>query len=187
MKGRWLCLTGAFLASAAWAAAPLPGDSIYQLPLELTLQDGAQASLGTLRGRPVVLTMFYASCDGVCPIIALSMRRMEAALSTAQRERLRWVMVSFDPARDTPGSLREFAANNHLEAPGWWLARADEAGVRNLAAVLGIRYRKLPGGAFSHSTEIILLDGEGVIRARTSNLNQLDAGFMQVLGKELTR
>jgi protein SCO1 len=53
--------------------------------------------------------------------------------------------------------------------------------VRELAAVLGIRYRALRGGAFSHSSMIVLLDEQGIIRARTTNLAELDADFMRAV------
>jgi protein SCO1/2 len=170
---------------AVATAAPLPSDSIYQLAMPLTLQDGTHTTLAALRGQPTVITMFYASCDGVCPMIAFSMRRMEAKLTAKERERAQWVMVSFDPEHDTPEALREFAATNQLDLARWRLARPDDSSVRNLAAALGVRYRKLPNGAFSHSTEIVLLDANGVIKARTANLNQLDGEFMHAIQKEL--
>lgn len=161
-------------------AAP-PGDSVYQLSVPLTTSQGKQTSLAALRGQPALITMFYTSCNGVCPMIALTMRRMEEALTPAQRLRTQWLMVSFDPQRDTPRALSEFAQLNQIDRPQWMLARTDEANVRNLAAVLGIRYRPLPDGDFSHSTVIVLLDAQGRIVAHTSNLNQLDADFMRAL------
>ena len=170
--------------AAVPVAAQLPGDSLYQLAMPLTLQDGSSTNLAELRGTPVVITMFYASCDGVCPMIAFSMRRMEQALSEAQRGRVQWVMASFDPERDTPTALRTFAADNKLEQPRWKLARPADGDARDLAAALDIRYRKLPSGMFSHSSEIVLLDADGVIRARTSSLTALDSGFMHVLREQ---
>jgi protein SCO1/2 len=162
-------------------AAALPGESIYQLSVELTTQNGERTSLAALRGRPALVTMFYTSCDGVCPMLAFTLRRMEAALTAKQREGLQWLMVSFDPQRDTPQALSAFAQLNQIDRLHWQLARTGEASVRELAAVLGIRFRKLPGGAFSHSTVVVLLDGEGRIVAQTSNLTQLDADFMRTL------
>ncbi|MEO8018835.1 MAG: SCO family protein [Pseudomonadota bacterium] len=177
-------LLSTLMIGVVFAAAPLPGESIYQLPVQLTLQDDSRAELGALRGKPVVVTMFYASCDGVCPAIAFSMRRMEKALDGTQRARMQWLMVSFDPARDTPKTLRQFASDNHIESRQWRVARADPAKVRDIAAALNIRYRELPNGVFSHSAEIVLLDANGVIRARTSNLTELDADFMHALREE---
>lgn len=179
------CFSMARVQHAAAPAAPLPGESLYQLPIRILEQRGVEMRLDALRGKPTIITMFYTSCDGICPMIAFSMRRMERALTAQQRVQLQWVMVSFDPERDSPDALRRFARLNQLDRPGWSLARTSDSSVQELAAALGIRYRKLPGGDFSHSTELILLDAQGVPRARTSNLNELDLAFMTAVRKEL--
>jgi protein SCO1/2 len=177
-----LSLTLALARTGASAEpAPLPGDSLYQLQTELTTQHGRGIRLDSLRGQPVLISMFYASCDSVCPTIAFQMRRLDAALTAAQRRALRLVLVSFDPKRDDQAALARFARLNHLEGPRWIVARAPEAGVRELAAALDERYRELPGGGFSHSTIIAVLDGDGVIRARSSALAAIDPEFMRVL------
>lgn len=162
-------------------APAIPGESIYQLPLDLTLADGTRMSLGSLRGRPLLVTMFYSSCNGVCPLLAFSMRRTVAALPPGQRDALQVLMVSFDPKRDSPQALRDFAQLHQIDRPGWWLARASEQDVRKLAAVLGIRYRELPGGVFSHSAVVTLLDADGVIRAQSSSVQELDPAFMKAI------
>jgi protein SCO1/2 len=41
--------------------------------------------------------------------------------------------------------------------------------VRELAALLGVRYRQLPDGEISHSPVIVLLDQEGVVAQRMEN------------------
>jgi len=41
--------------------------------------------------------------------------------------------------------------------------------VRELAALLGIRYRAMPDGEIRHSPTIALLDRDGVIAARQEN------------------
>jgi len=43
----------------------------------------------------------------------------------------------------------------------------------------------LPNGVFSHTATIILLDADGVIRARTETLKELDPQFMQALRAQL--
>ena len=166
-------------------AAAMPGESIYQLPLQLTLQDGRNMPLAALRGQPLLVTMFYTSCQGVCPLLAFTLRRTVVALPEAQRARMRVLMVSFDPARDSPQALHGFAELNSLEGPAWLLARTEESAVRELAAVLGIRYRQLPGGVFSHSAIITLLDADGLIRARTSTLQEVDPALIKAIGEAL--
>ena len=173
-----LILMGTSIAANAPA---LPGDSLYQLKVKLTARDGSRIRLDQLRGRPVLISMFYASCAGICPAVAFNMRRMEAALTAEQRQNLRSVMVSFDPANDNEAALGKFARDNKLEDPRWIVARTPVSSVRELAAALRFRYRALPGGGFSHSTIITVLDADGVVRARTSDLAQLDPEFMRVL------
>lgn len=169
------------IARAAQATSPLPGDSLYQLHVDLTSADGAHQALAGLRGTPTLITMFYASCPGICPLLAFAMRRIDEALTPEQRANVRMVMVSIDPERDTPAALVEFAQLNRLDGPRWLLASTPGPAMRELAAALGVRFRKLPDGGFSHSTVITLLDADGVAHARTTKLNQLDAEFMATL------
>ena len=181
MKANQLVVAFLLASASAAAAPPLPGDSLYQLKIELTAQDGSRVRFEELRGRPVLIAMFYASCGGVCPAVAFNMRRMDAALTPVQRESLQPVMVSFDPAHDDAAALAEFAKLNKLDAPRWIVARTPESSVRELAAALGVRYRQLPDGSFSHSTIIAALDADGVIRARTETISTVDPEFMRVL------
>jgi protein SCO1/2 len=169
------------------AEAPLPAHSIYQLGLSLTDQDGRTAPLAALRGEPTIITMFYTSCQFVCPMIADTIRMTENAMSPAERARLRVVMVSFDPAHDTVAVLHDTALRRSIDIPRWSLARTDAASVRKLAAVLGVQYRPLPNGEFNHSTTIIVLDADGRIAARTSELGSVDAALVTALHKVAAR
>jgi protein SCO1/2 len=188
-----IMLIGALAVVPAWAATPrddaspqpLPGESVYQLPMSLTDQNGKITMLAALRGQPVLVAMFYTSCDNVCPMIAWQMRRIEKALPEAERARLRVLMVSFDPARDTPAALRRFADAQKVDPSRWVVARAEENEVRDLAAVLGIRYRELDNGVFNHSSVITLLDADGMIRARTSDLKNVDEEFVRTVEASL--
>ena len=81
-----LCAAALMLACAiAFAApankpAPLPRDSVYQLPLVLTDQAGHAADWRTRRGAPQVVAMFYTSCQYICPLIVDSGKAVEKSL-----------------------------------------------------------------------------------------------------------
>src|SRR5688572_9418920 len=83
-------------------AAPLTARSIYQLDANWTNDAGATVKLGSLRGKPVVLAMFFAQCEYACPVLVNDIQRLRAALPEAVREKTQLVLVSFDTARDTP-------------------------------------------------------------------------------------
>ncbi|MBS0376818.1 MAG: SCO family protein [Proteobacteria bacterium] len=165
---------------AAPAPAPLPGGSLYQLGARLEASDGTRLELAALRGRPVVVTMFYSTCTSVCPMLTLAMQRALAALDPGEQAAVRFVMVSLDAERDDPARLAEFAQSHHLGAP-FLVAHAGAADVRAIAAALGIRYRQLPDGSFSHASVLTLLDRDGVPLARTQVLAAADEAFIAKL------
>ena len=79
-----LLLAGAallLLVMTGVSARPaLPGDSVYQLPVELSNQDGQEQSMAARRGRPQLVTMFYTSCIMVCPMIVETVEKTRRTL-----------------------------------------------------------------------------------------------------------
>jgi protein SCO1/2 len=179
----------ALLSLAALAAAPAllhagesPGDSIYRLAAQLEDQDGRAFALASLQGTPVLASMFYTSCDMVCPMIFETVHATLRALPPRQRDAVRVLMVSFDPARDTTAVLKKTAAAHDCDSR-WLLARCDEPTARKVAAVLGIQYRRLANGEFNHSSIVDALDAQGRIIARTGKLGAADPVVLAALRK----
>jgi protein SCO1 len=169
-------------AEAAKAAQPTatPGNSVYQLHAALTDQDGRPFELESLRGTPVLVSMFYSSCQMVCPMVFETIHSTLKAIPAAERADVKVVMISFDPARDSVAVLKKTAAVRNCDAQ-WTLARGDENTSRKIAAALNIQYRRLSDGEFNHSTIISLLDREGRIAARTGKLGTVDAALVKAV------
>jgi protein SCO1/2 len=186
----WL-LAGLFAATTASLAtaatpAPLPSDSVYQLSAVLIDQHGKARDWRLRRGRPQLVAMFYTSCPYICPLIVDSGKGVENALTPKQRARLDILLVSIDPARDTPAALAQLAARRKLDPARWTLASPQASQVRTLAGVLGIRYRELADGEFNHTSELILLDADGRIVARTAKMGAVpDPEFLAAVRKVL--
>ncbi len=175
-------------ALAASSAAPLPKDSVYQLPLVLIDQDGKAADWGSHRGKPQVVSMFYTSCPYMCPLIVDAGKGIEHALTPAQRKGLGILMISMDPANDTPAELMALATKRKLDTQYWSLAAPQPQAVSSVAGVLGVKYRKLATGGFNHTSVLILLDRNGRIVARTEQIGgKPDPEFLakvrRVIGK----
>lgn len=187
LKAMALTLAGALAAAGASHAAaplkPLPSDSIYQLSVPLVNQDGVPSQLADRRGGPLLITMFYSSCQFVCPRILEALKRTGDALTPAERRRVPVVAITFDPARDDLAALKGVAAEHHLDPAQWTLARADLRDVRKLAAILGIQYRELPSGDFNHTSVLILLDADGRIAGKTFTLGAADPAFVKLVKK----
>lgn len=169
------------LASAASATTPLPADSIYQLKVALTDQNGKNFLLEERRGQPMLISMFYTSCQFVCPMLIEALKATEAKLSEEERSHLSVMMVTFDSVHDTVAILKKTADQRQVDSARWSLARTDAKTVRKLAAVLGIQYRALPKGEFNHTTALILMDADGRIAGRTTQLGDADAPFVKLV------
>jgi protein SCO1 len=175
-RAPWLMLAGLALASPMVAnagdaaRAPLPADSVYQLDATLTRAGGGETEWRDLRGTPRVVTMFYSACRAVCPMIVESARAVQRGLPAADRGRVGFVLLTMDPARDTPAALATVQRDRHLDPATWLLLQPGEPDVRTLAAILGVRYRPLADGEFNHTTTLVLLDPDGRVLARTEKI-----------------
>ena len=147
-------------------AAPPRGDSVYVLAAPLVDQRGRTVGLDLFRGHPVLISMFYANCPDACPLLIADLQRMERELPPRINADLRIVLVSLDPERDTPDALQALARTRQVDEARWRLLRAPEDTVRDIAALLGVKYRRLPDGSFNHSSVITLLDPDGAVVAR---------------------
>jgi protein SCO1 len=186
-KTTWLICAAALWLNAANAAnvanpAPeLPSDSVYQLQAHLVDQTGRNFAWVSHRGQPMLVSMFYTSCQFVCPMLVETIRHTQEQLSESQRARLSVLMVTFDPVHDSVSVLKQAAEQRQIDASHWQLARTDANSVRKIAAVLGVQYRALGNGDFNHTTAVLLLDGEGRIRGRTSQLGSADPAFVKLV------
>jgi protein SCO1 len=168
-------------AAAVRADAPYPPGSVYNLQVRLTNQSGLTHGLDVHHGHPVLVTLFYGSCPMTCPLLIDTLRATERALDERQRVDLRVLLISIDPQHDTVESLEELAKSRKIDPSRWTLARTDEAGVRRIAAILNIQYRRLPDGNYNHSSVISLLDRQGEIVSRSSVLGKADESLLRDL------
>lgn len=147
-------------------------DSLFHLDAEWRTQRGDSFRLADLAGRPTVITMIYGTCNTACPILVNDARRIREALPEAHRDELQVVIVSFDPERDTPEAMTDYAATRKLEGDRWHFLHGDDMDIRTLAALLGVRYRENGDGTFDHSNLVALLDPSGRIARREEGLMQ---------------
>ena len=175
-----LALTLPLVSGVPWArgetqAAPrvptstLPDASFYTLPATWTAHDGSTMDLSSLRGQTVVLAMVYTSCIMTCPLITSDMQAVQRLLPANVRPHVRFVLASFDPARDSVAALRAHVLKMGLDSQ-WLALRAPPTTVRQLAVMLGVRYRQLPSGDFDHSNIISVLDANGLLRFQSTQM-----------------
>ncbi len=145
--------------------------SIFDLDVTLIDQDGTRVRLADLAGQAMVVSMMYTSCTSVCPRVTEDMKSMERQLA-ARAKSTKFVLFALDPGRDTPQALRQFAADHQLDVARWRLFATSEDGVRDLAAVLDVKYAPAASGDISHSALIVVVDQHGVVRHRQVGVGQ---------------
>lgn len=159
-------------AADSRSASTVSERSVYLLDGPFTRESGDAVTLGTFGGGPVVIVMFYASCRMSCPVLLDDLSRLDAALDPDLRSSVQYVLVTMDPARDTNEVLARLAAQYGLDLSRWALLRADMALTRELAAVLGVRFRAEADGEINHSNILTLLDEAGEIALQVEGLRQ---------------
>lgn len=146
-------------------AAKASDQSLYQLESEWQTQTGTKVKLGAFGGKPLVLAMVYASCKNACPRIIADMKRIQAEAGKGTQ----FALVSIDPEVDTPARLAELARKSKLDDQ-WLLLRGTPDDVLELAALLGVKYRKISAKDYAHTNLISVLDAKGEIAHRQQGL-----------------
>lgn len=160
------------------SAGQVSGASLYQFHDMFTDQNGRQLMLHQLQGKYVVVAMFYATCTAICPRIAAEMLRLEKSLTRSQKQNTQFLLISFDPDRDNPGNLRKFAEKMHL-TDSFLLVTGKPDGIREVAAALGVNYKKQADGEFAHSSLFSLLSPGGEILLQHAGLSIDAEGFRE--------
>lgn len=135
----------------------------------LEAHTGETVRLSDLEGRVVALFFGYTSCPDVCPV---TMARLGQALERPQVDasRVAGVMISVDPAVDTPERLESFLARFHPSLLG---LRGDGEGIREIATAFGAWAEEPAEPAapapdsvrvIGHTGRLFLLDRRGRIR-----------------------
>ena len=77
-------------------------------------QNGDLIQLSKLRGTVVVLTPLYTHCQDLCPLTAQQIRGALDDLTGDQRNGVRALALSVDPANDTADSARRFLVERRV-------------------------------------------------------------------------
>ncbi len=145
-------------------------ESIYNVTSSWQDQNGNTVTLSSLQGKVQVLAMVYTHCEYACPRILADMKRVRDGLSEDVLEHTNFTIVSIDPARDTPGRLKQFADENNLTDQQWTLLHGNDGNILELAAMLGFKYKRISDTDFTHSNLITVLSKEGEIAYQRNQL-----------------
>ena len=142
-------------SSSGFDGALLPG-RVTAHPFTLTDQRGRRVSLGRYRGQVTILTFLSSACRPSCPLIAQQIRGALDELGHT----VPTLIVSADPAADTPAAVRRFLGEASLTGRVEYLT-----GTRAELTPIWRAYNVVPaqlGDAGSpHPAAVLLIDRAG--------------------------
>lgn len=147
--------------------------SIFLLDSKWQNQDAEELQLKDLKGKNLVMVMIFTSCRTACPILVGDMKKIHAKIEKNKLKDTSLVLISIDPANDTPEVLKKFAAERNMDSQPWIFLRSDEESTREFANVLAVKYKKISPIEFSHSNIISVFNrnGELVSQEEGSGIN----------------
>jgi protein SCO1/2 len=157
--------------SSARSAAPAPRAdrrSLFAHPWVWTDDGGRMVQLSRWRGETLVLTLAFTSCRETCPRTIQALRELDARFRR-ERRAARFVVVTLDPARDTPERLREFRRTERLP-DSWQLLVGSAPATRALSDLLGVHVVDLDSHVM-HDSAIVMFDGQGRATRRFTGWN----------------
>lgn len=142
--------------------------------LSLTNQDGQTVAVDQLKDQWSLLFFGYTFCPDICPATLAQLRQLQGQLPPETLAKLRIVLVTVDPHRDTPEQLKKYL--DYFDA-GFIGLTGEEAIIQKLANGVSIPF--IPADTskenytVDHSGNLVLIgpDGKqrGFIRAPINN------------------
>ncbi|WP_291557580.1 SCO family protein [Comamonas sp. SCN 65-56] len=110
-----------------------------------------------------VVALVYTQCTSICLVMASSESFLQARLRDAGiEEQVGLLTLSFDPARDTPEVLAQYARRIKADSVTWTIATvADHDDLERLLDVFDVVVIPDGNGEYIHNGALFLVDGDG--------------------------
>jgi protein SCO1 len=192
-----LPVSGFWLAAIMSLTAMPPPSRLADIgpapPTILGDSSGKHFDLATRKGKAVVVSFVFTTCNGACPATTLALSRIQKALQQAKLwgTSVEFVSISLDPEHDTPEVLNRYARLFNADLASWHFLTGSRSDVQSVVAAWGMWARIGPAGVLDHPSRIFLLDQEGRQR-EIYNLKFLKTGTVlqdveELLGEALKK
>lgn len=131
-------------------------------PFALVNQDGKPVTDADFKGKLLLVYFGYTFCPDACPtalgVMASAIDKLDVA-----GERVTPILITIDPARDTPQALKDYVGNFHPRLVG---LTGTEEQIAKAAKEYRVFYQKQSGATgadylMDHSTLIYLMGADG--------------------------
>jgi protein SCO1/2 len=143
-----------------------------QIPIfSLTDQQGHTVGADTYRDKVWIADFVFLGCQQSCPTLTARMHDLQQSIEKApQKNPIRFVSFSVDPANDTPERLHDYAVKFKANEATWsFLTGQNEDVDKIVVQGFKMQYGRTKDDAtgvfdIMHGDWFILVDGKGIIR-----------------------
>lgn len=121
-------------------------------------------SFQKLRGKLVLVTFIYTTCPHVCPLLTLSLLRVQKELRASERNSVFLLSISIDPEIDKPQVLKSYGDRYEVDFSNWSFLTGDIMELAPVWKAFGVKVQKKARGLVDHTALTALVDGNGVMR-----------------------
>jgi protein SCO1/2 len=128
--------------------------------------------------RVLIVDFIYTRCTSLCTVLGSTYQQLQSAIEAQHLEHaVRLVTVSFDPARDTPVIIQEYAARLGAKPDLWTiLTPLDADALRHSLDAFGVVAIPAAQGQFVHNAAFHVIDRRGRL-ARVIDITQPEAAL----------
>jgi len=134
------------------------------------------------RGRILLVSFIFTNCPDICPLTTHNLQLIQQKAKENKIENVAFAAISFDPERDTPTLLKQYADVRNLDLSNYNLFSGKRENIKSLMQTFHIvaipsdttfTDDKEPVYFFTHTDRITLIDQEQNIRKsyRGSEIN----------------
>lgn len=144
-------------------------DDYNDISAELTDQNGEAVTFpDDLKGKPVLMGFIYTHCPDICSFITANLHSVWEEMN--ETEEAHFVLITFDPERDRPEVLREYAEAFDMNRSPFTFLTGNPDQIDTLMKRLGVRSQvsyttETEEGEelyfLNHTDKILLIDTEG--------------------------
>lgn len=143
---------------------------------KLVNQLGDTVHLYDIKGKAIVIDLFFTSCGSICPQLTRSMAKMQQSFIRGGNTRrkidtsvVQFISLSIDPERDSVPALKSYADRYGVNPDNWWMLTGNRDTIYDfIFKELKIdKLEKVPvSPEFPHTGRFVLLDRDYIVRGR---------------------
>ncbi len=164
--------------------------------IRLVNQMGDSVNLYDIKGKAIVMDLFFTHCGSICPRLTRSMAKLQQSFTTGGNTRqkidtsiVQFISLSIDPEHDSVPVLKDYADRFGVNPDNWWLLTGNRDSIYDfIFNELKIdQLSKEPvSPEFAHTSRFVLLDRDYIVRGRLEQpYGGLDSSSLAVMARDI--